>query len=73
LRHPWSTRATTRPGDWDVPPAFTTRGLFGHHPGGTNVEFADGGVRFIKETIAPEVLQALVTRNGGEVIRADGF
>jgi prepilin-type processing-associated H-X9-DG protein len=61
----------TEPDDWEVPPAAPARGLFGHHPGGTNVAFADGGVRFIKETIAPAVLRALMSRNGGEVTSGD--
>ncbi len=38
-------------------PPSPARGLFGHHPGGTNFGFADGSVRFLKETIAPEVLK----------------
>jgi prepilin-type N-terminal cleavage/methylation domain-containing protein/prepilin-type processing-associated H-X9-DG protein len=71
------------------------------HPGGVNFGFADGSVKFIKDTtsswsvpggtnpapIAPggppftllpgtmglPVYQALATRNGGEVITADGY
>ena len=38
------------------------------HPGGFNAGFADGSVRFLKDTINAEVFKALVTRNGGEVI-----
>jgi prepilin-type processing-associated H-X9-DG protein len=63
----------TKPDDWEVPPDFKTRGLFGHHPAGTNFAFADGSVRLLKETIAPELMQALVTRNGGEVVSSDDF
>jgi prepilin-type N-terminal cleavage/methylation domain-containing protein/prepilin-type processing-associated H-X9-DG protein len=43
------------------------------HPGGCNFLFGDGSVRFIKETIAPNVFQALATRAGGEVIGADQY
>ena len=76
------------------------------HPGGVNNVFADGSVRFIKDSVAswpintaangwgdpiginarsgscgesqlgtakPSVYQALATRNGGEVVSADGF
>jgi prepilin-type processing-associated H-X9-DG protein len=71
------------------------------HPGGANHAFADGSVKFLKDTIAtwpllangnypvgftfngnnnslgdttaPEVYQALSTRNGGEVISADQY
>jgi prepilin-type processing-associated H-X9-DG protein len=43
------------------------------HPGGFNASFADGSVKFIKLTINPNVLQALITRAGGEVISADSY
>jgi len=61
----------TKPDDWEVAPELKTQSLFGHHPGGTNGGFADGSVRFFKETTAPKVWQALTTRNGGEVIDAN--
>ena len=41
------------------------------HPGGFNAAFADGSVRFIKNTVNPDVWKALITRAGGEVITAD--
>ena len=44
---------------------------FGGHVGGTQFTFADGSVRFISETIDPEVLEALATANGGETIDDD--
>jgi prepilin-type processing-associated H-X9-DG protein len=47
--------------------------LGGHFPGGFNTLFLDGSVRFIKETINLNVLRALITRNGGEVIANDSF
>ena len=58
------------------------------HPGGCNFAFADGSVRFLKETIdtapfdsslnppypyKPGVYQALESINGGEVISNDRF
>ena len=43
------------------------------HPGGFNVAFADGSVRFIKNAIKPEVWKAIITRAGGEVIAADQY
>ena len=63
----------SKPEDWEVVPTLKPDALFGRHPGGMNVGFADGSVRFLKETITPKLLQALVTRNGGEVISADDY
>lgn len=41
------------------------------HPGGANVLFADGHVRFLKETMPLSVWRALGSRNGGEIAPAD--
>ena len=43
------------------------------HPGGVNVGFADGSVKFIKDTINLPTWWALGTRNGGEIISADQY
>jgi prepilin-type N-terminal cleavage/methylation domain-containing protein/prepilin-type processing-associated H-X9-DG protein len=40
-----------------------------YHPGGTNVLLADGSVRMLKYTLDYQVLQALSTRAGSEVVR----
>jgi prepilin-type processing-associated H-X9-DG protein len=40
----------------------------GTHPGVGGVAFADGSVRFLRESIRPEVLEALATKAGGEEI-----
>jgi hypothetical protein len=58
----------TKPDDWEVGPATDKAGLFGKHPGITIVLNGDGSVRAIKATTTPEMLRALVTRSGGEVI-----
>ena len=43
------------------------------HPGGVNVLFGDGSVRFVKDGIAQQIWMSLGTRNGGEVVSADSF
>jgi prepilin-type processing-associated H-X9-DG protein len=48
-----------------------TTGVGSKHAGGFNVLVADGSVRFFKMSINPVVLQAMATRNGGEVITDD--
>lgn len=63
----------TNPEDFEVTPEFSMKGLFGHHPHGTDFLFGDGSVRFLKETIEPQLLQDLSTRNGGEVISSDRY
>jgi prepilin-type N-terminal cleavage/methylation domain-containing protein/prepilin-type processing-associated H-X9-DG protein len=42
--------------------------LFSDHTGGVNVAFADGRARFLSQSIDQNVLNALLTRAGGEVI-----
>jgi prepilin-type N-terminal cleavage/methylation domain-containing protein/prepilin-type processing-associated H-X9-DG protein len=43
------------------------------HPGGVNLCFADGSVRFIKETVNIQTWWALASRGGGEVLSADQY
>jgi prepilin-type processing-associated H-X9-DG protein len=42
----------------------------GYHSGGANAAFADGSVRFLRESIDPRVLEALSTVVGGEPLPA---
>jgi len=43
------------------------------HPGGVNVGFADGSVRFVKNTVNTLSWNALATRAGGEIVSADAY
>ena len=70
--------AWTKPDDLPFDPAKHGRGngLLGAgsaHRDGFNAAFADGSVRFIKSSVPLDVLRALITRSGGEVIRSDAF
>jgi prepilin-type N-terminal cleavage/methylation domain-containing protein/prepilin-type processing-associated H-X9-DG protein len=44
------------------------KGIYSFHPGGANILFADGSVRFLRETVSIATVAALATRNGGEVV-----
>jgi hypothetical protein len=61
----------TKPGDLDVDPKQPLKGLIGHYEQGFLAAFADGSVRFIRGTVKAETLNALFTRNGGEVVGND--
>jgi prepilin-type N-terminal cleavage/methylation domain-containing protein/prepilin-type processing-associated H-X9-DG protein len=44
-----------------------------NHPGGVNVGFADGSVRFVKDSIGVQTWWALGSRNQGEILSADSY
>jgi prepilin-type N-terminal cleavage/methylation domain-containing protein/prepilin-type processing-associated H-X9-DG protein len=44
-----------------------------HHPGGVNVLFCDGSVKFIKDSVSVNTWWAIGTRAGGEVISSDQY
>ena len=64
---------------WATPALAPTYKYFGgyafrsNHPGGANFVFADGSVKFLKQTIAQTTYMSLGTRNGGEVVSADQY
>jgi prepilin-type processing-associated H-X9-DG protein len=43
------------------------------HAGGINIAFADGSVRFIKDTIGLQPWWAIGTRNGQEALSSDAY
>jgi prepilin-type N-terminal cleavage/methylation domain-containing protein/prepilin-type processing-associated H-X9-DG protein len=43
------------------------------HPGGVNVAFLDGSVKFIKNSVNPPAWWAISTKAGGEVVSADSY
>jgi prepilin-type N-terminal cleavage/methylation domain-containing protein/prepilin-type processing-associated H-X9-DG protein len=44
-----------------------------YHPGGVNVLFCDGSVKFIKNSISIPTFRALSTKDGSEVVSADAY
>jgi prepilin-type processing-associated H-X9-DG protein len=57
----------------DVRGSVTTVNASSYHPGGVNVAFADGSVRFIKSSVNYLTWYGLATQNGGEVISSDQY
>ena len=47
--------------------------IYGFHDGGANCLFVDGSVKFLKAGMSQEMLIALVSIAGGEVLSADDF
>ena len=58
--------------DWNMDNGFVY-GASSNHPGGVNVLFADGSVRFVKDGIDRMVWWSLGTKAGGEVVSADSL
>lgn len=46
-------------------------GLYSFHTNGVNILRGDGSVSFLKQTTAPGVVAALITRSGGEALNSD--
>ena len=44
-----------------------------YHPGGVNVVFGDGSVRFVKESVSQQIWWQLGTRAGSEVVSASSY
>ena len=57
-------------GDFDSAGNF---GMSSFHPGGANVCFADGSVRFLKNTANQTIIWALGSRDQGEIVSADAY
>jgi prepilin-type processing-associated H-X9-DG protein len=52
---------------------ITMIGASSFHPGGVNVGFCDGSVKFVKDSVSLQTWAAIATRGGGEVVSADSF
>ena len=58
---------------WASRCSYANTGFKSHHPGGANFVFADGSVRFLKQSIAMTTYCALGSRNGGEAVSSDSY
>jgi prepilin-type N-terminal cleavage/methylation domain-containing protein/prepilin-type processing-associated H-X9-DG protein len=65
--------------DWDSVdendggPTYMSLCASSQHPGGVNCLFADGSVRFVKNSVNPVTWRGLGSISGGEVISADQY
>ena len=68
---PW-----TKPEDLSFETALVPGGFgshHGYHNDGFNVLFADGSVRFLRSSITPGTLSALLSRNGSDDVSPNSF
>jgi prepilin-type N-terminal cleavage/methylation domain-containing protein/prepilin-type processing-associated H-X9-DG protein len=59
--------------DGSIGDAAGIYGMSSFHPGGGNVAFADGSVRFLKDSTNMNIVWALGSRAGGEIVSSDAF
>jgi prepilin-type processing-associated H-X9-DG protein len=52
---------------------ITLVGASSNHPGGVNVLFMDGSVRFVKSTVNIQAWQSIATTNSNEVVGSDQY
>lgn len=57
-------------GDWDCAGMYT---ISSYHPGGANVAYADGSVRFLKDSTNRTVIWAIASIDGREVVSANEY
>ena len=57
-------------GDFDAPSMVN---MSSFHPGGANMAMGDGSVRFIKSSTSMQIVWALGSKNGGDIVGADQY
>jgi prepilin-type N-terminal cleavage/methylation domain-containing protein/prepilin-type processing-associated H-X9-DG protein len=71
-QYPWRSCRMTG-GLSDAPEGSSFINASSFHPGGANFAFADGSVRFIKDSVNMLTYESLGTRGSGEVISSDSY
>ncbi len=60
-------------GDFTSRFSYASRGFKSYHPGGINGLFADGSVKYLKNSVSPVVRCAIGSKSGGEVVSASDY
>jgi prepilin-type processing-associated H-X9-DG protein len=58
---------------WTIMNCGANDELFSFHSGGSNVVFADGHVSYLRDSVSPQVLRALISRAGGETLSGSDY
>jgi prepilin-type N-terminal cleavage/methylation domain-containing protein/prepilin-type processing-associated H-X9-DG protein len=53
--------------------SITLAGASSNHPGGVNMCFMDGSVRFVKNSVSYQAYYGIATESGGEVVSSDAY
>jgi prepilin-type N-terminal cleavage/methylation domain-containing protein/prepilin-type processing-associated H-X9-DG protein len=69
--YPNCSSATWSPGS--LGDAQGIYGMSSYHPGGANVAFCDGSVRFLKNSTGMQVMWQLGSKAGGEIVSSDSY
>jgi len=62
-------QAGAKAGEKNQPDSLFVGGFGSYHPGGANMAFADGSVRFLSSQTEPDVLRQLGNRADGEIMK----
>jgi len=73
LRTPCSDGGTFGSTDFQCRFSYASKGAKSKHPGGANMLFGDGSVKFLENTVSMQTYCAVGSRNGGEVVSADSY
>jgi prepilin-type N-terminal cleavage/methylation domain-containing protein/prepilin-type processing-associated H-X9-DG protein len=60
-------------GSFDWRGTYTAVPASSNHPGGVNMAFFDGSVRFVKNSVGYQAYYAIATDAGGEVVSSDSY
>jgi prepilin-type N-terminal cleavage/methylation domain-containing protein/prepilin-type processing-associated H-X9-DG protein len=73
ISHGFDSTGVTQSGGTCVINCTNNNEDYAFHPGGVNVLFTDGAVRFVRQSVDPRTWCRMLSRNGGEVVNFDGF